>query len=54
MKFVKGETNGKYADNNLNGYIDGLNQMKKMVLTVFTEHPEMNKEEIKKYIEENL
>ena len=44
----------KYADNNLNGYIDGLNKMKKMVLTVFNEHPEMNKEEIKKYIEENL
>lgn len=49
-----GNINIKYADNNLNGYIDGLNQMKKMVLTVFTEHPEMNKEEIKNYIKENL
>ncbi len=38
----------------MEGHIDGLGNMKTMVLTVFTEHPEMSKEEIKKYIEENL
>ena len=44
----------KYADNDLNGFIDGLGEMKKMVLTVFDEHPEMTTEQIKNYIEENL
>lgn len=44
----------EYADNYLNGKIDGLNKMKKMVLEIFEEHPEKSKEEIKDYIKENL
>ena len=38
----------------LDGKIEGLNNMKKMVLEVFDEHENFTKEEIKKYIEENL
>lgn len=38
----------------LDGKIEGLNNMKKYVLEVFDEHPNASKEEIKKYIEENL
>ena len=44
----------KYADNDLNGYIDGLNRMKQIVLAVFDEHPEMTTEQIKNYIKDNL
>ena len=33
---------------------NGMDLMKKMVLKVFNEHPEMSKEQIKQYIKENL
>lgn len=33
---------------------DGMDAMKKMVLTVFREHPEMTKGEIEQYIKDNL
>lgn len=33
---------------------DGMDKMKKMVLTVFREHPEMTKQEIYEYIKDNL
>ncbi len=32
----------------------GMNNMLAMVMTVFEEHPEMTKEDIKRYIKENL
>ena len=35
-------------------YGKGLNSMRKMVLTVFREHPEMTKQEVEQYIRENL
>lgn len=35
-------------------YGKGLNSMRRMVLTVFREHPEMSKGEIERYIRENL
>lgn len=35
-------------------YGKGLNSMRRMVLTVFREHPEMTKGEIERYIRENL
>lgn len=38
----------------LNGKIEGLNKMKKMVLEIFDEHPNASKEEIKNYIKEIL
>lgn len=34
--------------------IKGLSDMKRFVLEVFEEHPEMTKEEIKNYIKDNL
>lgn len=36
------------------GWRVGTHNMLTMVLTVFEEHPEMTKEEIKNYIKENL
>lgn len=36
------------------GYGKGLTSMKKMVLRVFNEHPEMTTEQIKNYIKDNL
>lgn len=39
---------GRLAD------LDGMTAMKKMVLTVFREHPEMTKGEIEQYIKDNL
>lgn len=36
------------------GYDRGLTSMKKMVLRVFNEHPEMTTEQIKNYIKDNL
>lgn len=44
----------KFADNHLNGMTDEMDRMKKMVLTVFREHPEMTKGEIEQYIKDNL
>lgn len=38
----------------LEGKIEGLSNMKKYVLEVFDKHENFTKEEIKKYIEENL
>ena len=35
-------------------YGKGLNSMRKMVLTVFREHPEMSAREIEQYIRDNL
>lgn len=35
-------------------YGKGLNSMRKMVLTVFREHPEMTKQEVEQYIKDNL
>lgn len=36
------------------GYGDGIDDMKKMVLTVFREHPELGRDEIYNYIKDNL
>lgn len=36
------------------GFSRGLTSMKKMVLRVFAEHPEMTTEQIKNYIKDNL
>lgn len=36
------------------GYGKGLTTMKRLVLSVFREHPHMNKQEIEQYIKENL
>lgn len=45
----------RYIDKvELMGKIDGMSSMKKMVLTVFAEHPEMTTEQIKNYIKDNL
>ena len=35
-------------------YGKGLTSMRKMVLTVFREHPEMTKQEVEQYIKDNL
>ena len=49
-----GKINIKYADDHLEGKVEGMNAMKDMVLEVFNEHADFTKEEIKNYIEENL
>jgi hypothetical protein len=36
------------------GVILGMDNMLAMVMTVFEEHPEMTKEQIKQYIKDNL
>lgn len=36
------------------GWGDGIDDMKKMVLTVFREHPELGRDEIYNYIKDNL
>lgn len=43
-----------FGDGFVEGHSKGLTSMKKMVLRVFDEHPEMTTEQIKNYIKDNL
>lgn len=49
-----GERYAYTPDEYAEAYGRGLNSMRKMVLTVFREHPEMSKSEIEDYIRGNL
>lgn len=44
----------KMAEEYIDGVCHGMNNMKKFVLQAFEDMPKATKEEIKKYIKENL
>lgn len=48
------EESPEMAKKYIDGVCHGMNNMKKFVLQVFEDKPNASKEEIKKYIKENL